>query len=355
MPVRENFVDRAIVTFVNRLEQAVTGQVVFERQSLVERIVVMIERFLNQTTGTIVGPVDPILLGLTVDPESFIGPDLTALGIKRVFELRHAFVVVHDPIPCPSRPMVTFLPEPDILLDPPELPEIPLPKGWSEYTLLAVLHVIALARIIVLNVANWPTDSECDGLRLRVENDRLKGEVEMLKMEIAIKDARFSRLEPKKRPHYTPEERLEILALRAMRGWSNTQVAQRFQLTVQTIVNWMNGVESGKDSKVAFAEKPNRYPDFVRYVVQQFKSFCPMLGRNKISEILCRGETQNALRLAENVHRWKSGSKGSRASRISRKTAAFADSQSRTNLILHWFSKIGSGSRYALPAFIGRI
>lgn len=124
-----------------------------------------------------------------------------------------------------------ILPEPDILLDPPELPEIPLPKGWTEYTLLAVLHVIALARIIVLNVANWPSGRECDGLRLHVENDRLHGEIEMLKIEIAIKDARFSRLEPKKRPHYLPEERLEILALRAMRGWNNTQVTERVILT----------------------------------------------------------------------------------------------------------------------------
>ena len=35
-------------------------------------------------------------------------------------------------------------------------------------------------------------------------------------------------------------------------------------------------------------EKTNRYPDFVRYIVQQLKSYCPMLGRFKIAEILCR-------------------------------------------------------------------
>ncbi len=93
-----------------------------------------------------------------------------------------------------------MLQEPDILLDPPKLPDIPLPKGWSQYTLLAVLHVIALARIIVLNVAHWPSDSECDGLKLRCENDRLRGEVDLLQREIDIKDARFARIETKKRP-----------------------------------------------------------------------------------------------------------------------------------------------------------
>ena len=205
---------------------------------------------------------------------------------------------MEPPISCPSRPM-EILPEPDILFDPPRLPEIPLPRGWSQHTLLAVLHVIMLARNVVMNVVNWP-DKEYDGLRLRCENDRLRGEVEMLKKELAIKDSRFARLEPKKRPHYTSDERLEILTLRAMRGWSNTQVAQHFHVTVQTIINWMNGVEAGEDSKVAFAAKPNRYPDFVRYVVPQFKSFCPMLGRHKIAEVLCRA----GLHLSASTVKW---------------------------------------------------
>ena len=43
--------------------------------------------------------------------------------------------------------------EDDILLDPPEVPKIPLPAGWTNYTLITVLHVIALARIIVLQVS----------------------------------------------------------------------------------------------------------------------------------------------------------------------------------------------------------
>ncbi|GHT19604.1 hypothetical protein FACS1894189_8500 [Planctomycetales bacterium] len=92
--------------------------------------------------------------------------------------------------------MNTILPEPDLILDPPELTEIPLPKGWTDYTLLAILHVIALARIIILNAANWPDDKECDGLRLRVENDRLRSEVRLLQRKIEIKVVRFTQLEP---------------------------------------------------------------------------------------------------------------------------------------------------------------
>ena len=139
---------------------------------------------------------------------------------------------------------MSVLPEPDILLDPTPTPEIPLPKGWTELTLRAVLHVISLARIVILNAALWPNDRECDGLRLRVENARLRAEVNLLRQELAIKDARFARLAPKKRPHYLPSERLEILMIRAMRGCSNVQVAKRFQVTVQTIINWIRGVDN---------------------------------------------------------------------------------------------------------------
>jgi DNA-binding transcriptional regulator YiaG len=101
-------------------------------------------------------------------------------------------------------------------------------------------------------------------LRLRVENDRLRSEIGLLQREIEIKDARFGRLDPKKRPHYLPSERLAILAIRAIRGLTNEQTAKRFQITVQTIINWIRGINKG-ESAVQMPEKTTRYSDFVRY------------------------------------------------------------------------------------------
>ena len=183
--------------------------------------------------------------------------------------------------------MSEILPEPDILLDLPPTPEIPLPKGWSDLTLQAVLHIISLARIIILNSVNWPDGPECDTLRLRAENDRLKSEIALLQLEVQIKDARFARTEPKKRPHYLSHERLEILLIQATRGLTNTQIARRFQVTLQTIRNWIQGKDR-EETIVQVAEKPTRYPDFVRYIVQQLKVCCPMLDRFKIADLLAR-------------------------------------------------------------------
>lgn len=74
---------------------------------------------------------------------------------------------------------MALLPEPEILLDPTSTPEIPLPKGWTGPALLGVHQAItlALARVSLLNVFNRPDGAESDGLRVRVENDRLRGEV----------------------------------------------------------------------------------------------------------------------------------------------------------------------------------
>ena len=74
-------------------------------------------------------------------------------------------------------------------------------------------HRFMLSRLATMNTRNWP-DSECDGLRLRAENDRLKFEVALLDYEIAIKDVRFNRLPAKKRSEYLPSERLEILLIK---------------------------------------------------------------------------------------------------------------------------------------------
>ena len=168
-------------------------------------------------------------------------------------------------------------------LDDSKPPKIPLPEGWPELTLAAVLHVIAVARLAILSARYWP-GGECSELRLRAENDRLRSEVELLKQEIAIKDARFATIDPQNRPRYSRQQRLAILVLKSARGWSTAQVAKRFHVTTQTIRNWMKA----STSLVEFPEKVTRYPDYLRFIIQQLKGYCPFLGRRKIADILTR-------------------------------------------------------------------
>src|SRR5262249_50288076 len=67
------------------------------------------------------------------------------------------------------------------------------------------------------------------------------------------------------------------------------QTAQVFQLTPATIAAWKKRLsEHGEEALVRIFEPVNKFPDFVRYVVQRLKALCPQLGKMKIAEFLAR-------------------------------------------------------------------
>jgi DNA-binding transcriptional regulator YiaG len=166
---------------------------------------------------------------------------------------------------------------------------IPLPQGWPRRVKSAILHVIALAQYAVAHTRGWAFDGRVARLRRKAQNDQLKQKVALLTEEIRIKDARLKRVEPQKRPHYVPTERMAILELRAARGWSAQQTAETFHVTAATIASWMRRVdESGASALIQIREPVNKFPDFVRYAVQRLKALCPSLGKAKIAEMLCR-------------------------------------------------------------------
>jgi len=65
-------------------------------------------------------------------------------------------------------------------------------------------------------------------VRLAAENNRLKQEVELLREGMRLKDARMARIHPRHRPHYRPIERMAILELKAVRGWTIAQTSREF-------------------------------------------------------------------------------------------------------------------------------
>ena len=94
---------------------------------------------------------------------------------------------------------------------------LPLPKDWTANVQHSVLNVIGIVRIAMLA-----------GREFLIQEDkpyvahihRLESEVAMQREELRINGARTSRIDPHQRPQYLPTERMAILELRAMRGWS---------------------------------------------------------------------------------------------------------------------------------------
>ena len=93
----------------------------------------------------------------------------------------------------------------------------------------------------------------------------------------------------KRRPHYGPIQRMRILELRAARGWSNAQTADRFHVTEDTIATWMRRLDrEGEEGLVQVGEPVNKFPAYVAYLVRRLKRTCPTLGKQKIAQILAR-------------------------------------------------------------------
>src|SRR6059036_688375 len=105
---------------------------------------------------------------------------------------------------------------------------LPLPRGWSCRVRSAVVQVISLAKTSLALTQGWASESMNPELRQQAEEDRLRQEIQLLREEVRIKDARMAEIEPHRRPHYPPTARLAILELRAIRGWSLAQTARIF-------------------------------------------------------------------------------------------------------------------------------
>ena len=169
------------------------------------------------------------------------------------------------------------------------LPEIPLPRDWPCRVKSAILHVISLSQFSLAYTRGWAANSPNARIRLKAELDRALQETNLLREEVRIKDVRMTRLSPHKRPYYPSTERMAILPLKAARGWNLEQTARVFLVTADTIRSWLKRVdEEGANALVQLREPVNKLPKYVRYIVQQLKALCPMLGKVKIAQILAR-------------------------------------------------------------------
>ena len=171
--------------------------------------------------------------------------------------------------------------------DPSEV-TIPLPKGWTTHVKSALIQSLALAAT-ALQLGHGEVTRRDKRDRHTAELDRAQNEIALLKEELDIKDDRWSRLPPRRRPYYTAVQRMRILQLKAARGWSCEQTARAFLINEQTLRSWLERLdEEGERTLIQTTEPVNRFPDFVRYLVVQLKVLLPRMGKVRIAQVLAR-------------------------------------------------------------------
>jgi predicted RNA polymerase sigma factor len=105
------------------------------------------------------------------------------------------------------------------------------------------MHVISVAQFALAHTRGWATDALNPRARQAAQMDRLVNDDALLREEIRIKDARIAKIDPRRRPYYPPTERMAILELKAIRGWSLAQTARVFLVEPDTIASWLKRVD----------------------------------------------------------------------------------------------------------------
>ena len=105
-------------------------------------------------------------------------------------------------------------------------PTIRLPRQWPRHVKSGILHAIGLASAAIVAAHGRAAGRR----RLVAELEQARQEIALLREELDIKDGRWSRSRTRRRPHYSPTQRLRILQLRAARGWTLEKTARVFLL-----------------------------------------------------------------------------------------------------------------------------
>ena len=166
----------------------------------------------------------------------------------------------------------------------------PLPRNWPRSVRSAVLHAIALAQFAIVYTRSWAAEQhQRPGAAGRRERPAARRKSPCSGRRSASRTPAWRRSRRTAGRSIRPRERMAILELKAARGWSLEQTAKAFLVTAATIASWMKRLdEEGPDALVQLRQPVNKFPEFVRYVVQRLKTLCPAMGKVKIAQTLAR-------------------------------------------------------------------
>jgi hypothetical protein len=77
------------------------------------------------------------------------------------------------------------------------------------------------------------------------------------------------------------------MELKAVHGWTIAQTARRFLIEPPTVASWHKRIDEDEANALVQLRQPvNRFPHFIRYIVQRLMALCPSLGKRKIAQML---------------------------------------------------------------------
>ena len=170
-----------------------------------------------------------------------------------------------------------------------DLDRLPLPKSWPKLAKRALVLVNSMLKVSFDIELGRRLDCASRHAREHAEHDRLLLDSDSDREVLRLISARFGRLDPKKRPRYTKAERLRILELKALNGWTAVQTAERFLLDEKTVCRWMRELAEVDEERLLAIQPPvNKFPDFVDRIIARMVVALPQPTKRKIAVRLAR-------------------------------------------------------------------
>lgn len=148
----------------------------------------------------------------------------------------------------------------------------------------ALLHI---ARWIARAHAQWCA-STATRRPLTVEVAVLKERLARAHAENDLLRARLGRIEPRRRPHYRPWERLDILWHQARYRLSLDATARAFMVSVQSLLNWAKDAAQAEHQLVDGRTAIKRPSDLVAALVLRLKREWPRWGTRRVAGVLAK-------------------------------------------------------------------
>ncbi len=156
---------------------------------------------------------------------------------------------------------------------------------WPAIAQRAYITATAFARVAFAEILA----SYANG-QLAAQHAAAIAQLATLEAELRLVRSRLARVEARRRPHYRPIERMEILTLRAAHGWNVAETVSRFLVSELTLATWMAALDAGGERALVRTRVPiNKLPAFVGELARELGARYVVLGARRIAQLFARG------------------------------------------------------------------
>ena len=153
------------------------------------------------------------------------------------------------------------------------------PGTWPRKLRLGLEAVVTVMTNAYVMARSRAAGSPWKTVRLMAERDDALWRAALAERQLEILRRRLLNMNPHARPEYLPGDKLAIIEIMWLYGWSIVETVKRFVLHRNTVSNWLRRFRGRQNPDAFFGRPPwNKIGDSVRWLVREMKSLGMAFG-----------------------------------------------------------------------------